>query len=135
MKQPSQVKVSLDERTRRKAVTALKKIYPGWASDGEWQYDLNIIVGNLVAHLGYLQHENRLMGRGVIKHTRMQSPTSHRYIRGLTIARLKEQGEPSKCERCGGKPGEASCGKIIHEIMLATYEQVKQELAIKGGYK
>lgn len=56
---------------------------------------------------------------------------SHQKVRDLTIERLREQGEPTECGRCGGRPGEPGCGKIIHEIMLVIYEQIQREQAGK----
>ena len=47
------------------------------------------------------------------------------------IEMLKEQGEPTECGRCGGKPGDPGCGKVIHVVMDAVYEQARQLLAKK----
>lgn len=45
------------------------------------------------------------------------------------IERLKVNRAPTECGRCGGKPGEPGCGKIIHSIMDAAYDSEVRMMA------
>lgn len=47
------------------------------------------------------------------------------------IERLKVDKEPVECPRCGGKPGEPGCGKIVHAIMDSYYDREVRMLARK----
>jgi len=53
--------------------------------------------------------------------------TSIRDLKKITQRRLKAQGEPTKCGRCGGGPGDPGCGKIIHIILDAALEEVERQ--------
>lgn len=47
------------------------------------------------------------------------------------MAQLLREREPVTCSRCGGKPGEPGCGKIIHAIMDGYYETELRLLKLK----
>ena len=52
-------------------------------------------------------------------------------IQQRAIEMLKGKGEPTECGRCGGKPGDPGCGKVIHVIMDGMYEEARQLVAKK----
>lgn len=49
-------------------------------------------------------------------------------VRAAAIEDLKRRSEPIKCERCGGGPGEPSCGKTIHAIMDDAFDRAAADL-------
>lgn len=52
-------------------------------------------------------------------------------VQAQAILNLTEAGQDTECERCGGRPGDPSCGKTIHETLDAAYAQAKGTVAIE----